>query len=349
MIAMRSGMALVCGAICVSCASNPGPTPTTVPSNGITQGRVRVGSTFRMPSPVSPNRVRVEVPAIDARTRCRVLTGVPQPGVAQLLILSFDSTTAGMRNVAVGLGTDGTVRSYSDVRGDLTDTQTKAHKSTYRNTSISINFAEQRSMVTNRRGGTEEHFMVLGPSGYSAENLGNPNAMIERARTECANVPPQTIGNPSGAPLRAVVSDDQVRRLSSNVADFKTPFPAIETSPVCIDLDGPMKPGVAKSIIVRFRTNGIPQRMVSIDVDSAGKPLRYQDTRSADLTKGGPMGSANTSISFDFVKRRAQLSNMDGNGGVEIADVDFVKALDADNLGVPILMMDRVRKRCELP
>ncbi len=349
MIAFRSGMTIGAGVMLMGCVASPGPTPTSVSPNGMTTGRVRVGSTFRMPAPVSPNRVRVLVPAIDSKTKCRVLDGVPQPGVARVLIMSFDSTAAGMRNVAVGLGADGALRSYSDVRGDLTDTGSHANKSAYRNTSISINFAEQRSMVTNRRGGTEEHFMVLGPSAYTAETLGNPNAMIERARVECQNVPPQTIGNPSGAPLRAAVSNDHVRRLSSNIAEFKTPFPAIETSPVCIDIEGPRKPGVAKSVIVRFRTNGIPQRMVSVEVDSAGRPLSYQDTRSEDLTKGGPMGSANTSISIDFVKRKAQLSNVDGKGGVEFADVDFAKALDADNLGVPILMMDRVRKRCELP
>lgn len=349
MIEFRSGVLLGVGVMLAGCTASPGPTPMSMSPNGVTTGRVRVGSTFRMPSPVSPNRVRVLVPAVDAKTKCRVLDGVPQPGVARVMILTFDSTTAGMRNVSVGLGADGALRSYSDVRGDLTEIGRQAHKSTYRNTSLSINFAEQRTMLTNSRGGTQEHFMVLGPSAYTAETLGNPNAMIKRIRAECENVPPQNVGNPSGGPLRAAVSNDHVRRLSSNVADFKTPFPAIETNPVCIDLEGPKTPGVAKSIIVRFRTNGIPQRMVSVDVDSAGKPLSYQDNRSEDLTKGGPMGSANTSISIDFVKRKAQLSNVDGKGGVEFADVDFVKALDADNLGVPILMMDRVRKRCELP
>jgi hypothetical protein len=332
------------------CASAPPQTATPLTASGTTVSRVVREPIMVRPMQVHVKRVKILIPAIDGPSTCRVLTGVPQPGVASVLVLSFPPNAEGGRSVAVGLAPDGSVVNYSDIRGDLAAGPDGQRKPGARMTSINVNPVERRAFVTNERGGKSDAYIARGKEVLTAPNLDNPQAMIDRIYRECASVAPQAVAPSTGGGRveQARVSALKAGQGSNNPEDFTPAFPATDSGGACVNMPALPIPGVAKSLHLRFRVNGVLVRDVSLAMDSAGAPLIYQDNRSANLQNpAGPMGSASTSIFLDFRAGTAQLSNMSAKGGLQLANVRLRDALDAQSLGVPSAMIARLRAECE--
>lgn len=331
-------------------------TPAAAPTAGSppVQFRAVRGATVPTMSITPVAEVKLLVPAIDSKSTCHVIEGSPIPGVARLLSLRFDSTAAGARTASLGLAADGTPVSYSEGRGDIVRRADDMARPRTKSTSISINFATKRGFVTNVEGGVSTPTMIQGDDMLSAAQLGNPNAMIARIRRECdgitarpATMAPGSAAVPVGA-SRSGVAANPVRTLPRDANAFAPAFPAVETDAICLDVSLPPIGSATRQLVRRFRANGVPVREVMLSLDAAGRPVSYQDTRSANLqAPGGPTATPRTTILIDFARRTAELSNVAADGRIDVARSTMEQALDAKSLGIPLAAMDALRAACE--
>ena len=95
-------------------------------------------------------------------------------------------------------------------------------------------------------------------------------------------------------------------------------------------------------VVLAVAGEDVVARTVSVELDSAGREVRFSDLRGNSTINGtGPR----TSVTLDFIKGTAQASNESAEE-LEIADGTLSSALPAANLGTPQRVVEEVRARC---
>jgi hypothetical protein len=140
---------------------------------------------------------------------------------------------------------------------------------------------------------------------------------------------------------------------AGDVATFRAAVPAMDTGGHCESVPGgPMLQPGQRALLFAFGPRGARYRNVMLIVDSAGRPVRYSDVRGdlrgpndSSISDAKPLGPR-TSVALNLLDQTGMLSNTGTGAELPVLRVRGPSILDAENLGIPSLMIKRILKEC---
>ena len=128
-------------------------------------------------------------------------------------------------------------------------------------------------------------------------------------------------------------------------ATFRALVAGSNETPQCEDVRE--APGAVGVRTLSLTYSGPQQRRIEVLLDADGEPLHYTDSRgNADSSPEEDY----TSIVIDFGSDRAMaLNRLANGGGVQATPMTVEDALQAESLGNPQLMIDRILEECPAP
>jgi hypothetical protein len=107
-----------------------------------------------------------------------------------------------------------------------------------------------------------------------------------------------------------------------------------------------------RALAYAYGPEAVPTRYITIVLDSRDRPLRYTDSRGdlraaddSSINVAQPIGRR-TMIALDLESQSGLLQNLSGNTLTEAVRVRGISVLDAPSLGVPGIIIERIRVAC---